>query len=85
VFNIRDNRKSIFKTGILDNMKLIGAIIVSALLMLVILFVPALRTIFSIPVLPTGNIVEVICLVFAPIVIVELFKLFGINSFEDEE
>ena len=85
VFNIRDNMKSIFKTGIFDNMKLIGAIIVSALLMLVILFVPALRTIFSIPVLPTGNIVEVICLVFAPIVIVELFKLFGINSFEDEE
>ena len=85
VFNIRDNRKSIFKTGIFDNMKLIGAIIVSALLMLVILLVPVLRTIFSIPVLPTGNIVEVICLIFAPIVIVELFKLIGINSFEDED
>ena len=53
--------------------------------MLVILFVPVLRTIFSIPVLPTGNIVEVICLIFAPIVIVELFKLIGINSFEDED
>ena len=66
-------------------MKLIGAIVMSALLMLVILFVPALRAIFSIPVLPTGNIVEVICLVFAPIVIVEIFKFFGINSFEDEE
>ena len=60
-------------------------IVMSALLMLVILFVPALRAIFSIPVLPTGNIVEVICLVFAPIVIVEIFKFFRINSFEDEE
>ena len=85
VFNVRDNRKSIFKTGIFDNMKLIGAIIISAALMLVILLVPALRTIFSIPVLPTGNIVEVICLVFAPIIIVEIFKLLKINSFSDED
>ena len=84
VFNVRDNKKSIFKTGIFNNMKLIGAIIISAILMLVILFVPALRTIFSIPVLPTENIIEVVGLVFAPIVIVEIFKLIKINSFEDE-
>ena len=84
VFNVRDNKKSIFKTGIFDNKTLIGAILISAILMLVILFVPALRTIFSIPILPTGNIIEVICLVFAPIVIVEIFKLFKVNSFDDE-
>ena len=85
VFNVRDNRKSIFKTGIFNNMKLIGAVILSALLMLVILFVPALRTIFSIPILPVDNIVEVLLLVISPIFIVEIFKLFRINSFEDEE
>ena len=82
VFNLRDNKNSIFKTGIFNNMKLIGAIIVSALLVFVILAVPQLRTIFSIPVLPTQNIVELICLILAPIVIVEIFKLLKINGEE---
>ena len=82
VFNVRDNKNSIFKTGIFNNMKLMGAIIVSALLVFVILAVPQLRTIFSIPVLPTQNIVELICLILAPIAIVEIFKLLKINGEE---
>ena len=84
VFNIRDNKKSIFKTGIFNNMKLIGAIIISALLMFVILLIPGLREIFSIPVLPKENIIELVCLVLAPIVIVEIFKLLKINGSKDE-
>jgi len=84
VFNIRNNKKSIFKTGILGNSKLILANLVSALLMLVILLVPSLRTIFSIPVLPVSNIIEIAILIFVPIVIVELFKLFNINTTKDE-
>ena len=80
VFNVRDNKNSIFKTGIFNNMKLIGAIIISALLVFVILAIPQLRTIFSIPVLPTQNIVELICLILAPIAIVEIFKLLKING-----
>lgn len=80
VFNVRNNKKSIFKTGIFNNLILIGAIILSACLMFVILFIPQLREIFSIPILPKQNIIEVILLVFAPIVIVELFKLFKING-----
>ena len=84
VFNVRDNKKSIFKTGIFNNMKLIGAIIISALLMFVILLIPGLREIFSIPVLPKENIIELICLVLAPIVIVEIFKLLKINGSKDE-
>ena len=84
VFNVRDNKKSIFKTGIFNNMKLIGAIIISALLMFVILLIPGLREIFSIPVLPTENIIELVCLVLAPIVIVEIFKLLKINGSKDE-
>ena len=82
VFNVRDKKNSIFKTGIFNNMKLMGAIIVSALLVFVILAIPQLRTIFSIPVLPTQNIVELICLILAPIVIVEIFKLLKINGEE---
>ncbi|MCI9063689.1 MAG: cation-translocating P-type ATPase, partial [Clostridia bacterium] len=80
VFNIRDNTKSIFKTKIFNNSKLVLASIASAALMFVILLIPALREVFSIPILPLNNIVEVICLVFAPIVIVEIFKLFKING-----
>ena len=84
VFNIRNNKKSIFKTGILGNSKLILATIASAALMLVILFIPALRQIFSIPVLPMMNIIEIIILVFTPVIVVELFKLFKINTTKDE-
>lgn len=84
VFNIRNNKKSIFKTGITSNKKLLLAIGVSLLLMLIILFIPALRHIFSIPILPIGNVIEVIALVFAPLVIVEIFKLLKINTAKDE-
>ena len=73
VFNIRDNKLSIFKTGIFDNKKLILATIVSAIMMFIILFVPALRNIFSIVELPIENVLEVILLVFSPILIVEIF------------
>ena len=80
VFNIRDNTKSLFKTNIFNNKKLILAILASAALMFIVLLVPALRTLFGMPILPTNNILEIICLVFTPVVIVELFKLLGING-----
>ena len=84
VFNVRNNKVSVFKTGIKGNSKLIWATLASAALMLVILFIPALRNIFSIPILPTENIIELIGLIIAPLVIVELFKLFKINTAKDE-
>ena len=84
VFNIRNNKKSIFKTGIFGNRTLLLAIAAAATLMFVILFIPALRHVFSIPVIPTTNIIEIIALVFAPVVIVELMKLFKINTAKSE-
>ena len=84
VFNVRDNKNSIFKTKPFNNKTLLGAIAISAALMITILLVPALRTIFSIWALPVENIVEVVCLVFAPLAIVEIFKLFKINTAKDE-
>ena len=84
VFNIRNNKKSIFKTHPFNNKVLLGAIAISAALMLIILFIPALRHIFSIPVLPMNNVLEIIGLVLAPLVIVEIFKLFKINASKDE-
>ena len=85
VFNIRNNKKSIFKTGIGGNNWLFGAIALAAALVFVVLLVPALRHVFGIPVLPTENIIEIACLVFAPVVIVELFKLFKFNTAKDEQ
>ena len=84
VFNIRNNKKSIFKTGILGNKMLILATIASSALMFVILLIPALRHIFSIPVLPAMNILEIVILIFIPVIIVELFKLFKINTSKEE-
>ena len=84
VFNIRNNRKSLFTSGLFSNLILIGAIALSAGLMFVVLLVPALRDLFGIVMLPTENIIETICLVFAPVVIVELFKLFRINTIKGE-
>ena len=85
VFNVRNNKVSIFKTGIANNKKLLLAILASAALMIVILAVPFLREIFSIPVLPTGNIIELVLLILAPIAIVEIFKLLKINTTKDEQ
>ena len=80
VFNIRDNKKSLFKGKVFNNKVLLGAIALSAIFMFIILFVPVLRTIFSIPALPVNNIIEVVILVLSPVVIVEIFKLLKING-----
>ena len=84
VFNVRDNKKSLFKTKVFNNTKLIWAILGSAALMAIILAIPPLRHAFSIPLLPTTNIIELVCLVLAPIVIVEIFKLLKINTTKEE-
>ena len=85
VFNIRNNKESIFKTGILNNSKLILAIVASTALMFIILLVEPLRNVFNIVALPIENILEVILLVFSPILIVEIFKLLKINTTKDEK
>ena len=84
VFNVRNNKQSLFKTKIFNNSKLIWAVLGSAALMLIILAVPVLREIFSIPLLPTQNIIELIGLIIAPLIIVEIFKLFKINTTKEE-
>ena len=84
VFNIRNNKESIFKTNPFNNSKLILAITVSALLMISVLVVPALRNVFSIAILPKSKIIETIILVFLPLAIVEVFKALKINTAKDE-
>ena len=84
VFNIRNVKKSIFKTHPMKNKVLLLALFASAMLMIVILAIPALRTVFSIPILPKQDIVEMILLILSPILIVELMKLFKINGSKEE-
>ena len=84
VFNVRNAKKSIFKTHPFKNKILLLALGVSALLMIVILAVPALRSVFSVPVLPAQDIVEMILLILSPILIVELMKLFKLNGSKEE-
>ena len=85
VFNVRDNKTSIFKTGIFSNKQLILAVLASAALMLGILLIPALRHVFSIPVLPVGNILEIVVVSLMPLIVVELFKLIKINTSKSEK
>ena len=85
VFNIRDNKTSILKTGIFSNTKLLLAIAASACFMFVILLVPGLREVFSIAALPKENILETVLLILSPIVFVELFKALKINTTKDEK
>lgn len=85
VFNVRNPKKSLFKTHPFRNKMLLLAIAVSAMLMIVILAVPTLRNVFSIPVLPAQDILEVILLVLSPILIVEIMKLLKLNGSKKEE
>ena len=84
-FNTRSNRKSIFKIGFGTNKMLILATAVSLLLMLFVLCVPGVQEIFEIAELTTTNWLWIIGLSFAPLVIVELFKLLKINALKEED
>ena len=84
VFNIRNNKESVFKTNPFNNGKLILAIVASAALMMIVLLVPQLREVFGIVTLPIHKLEETIALIIAPLVIVEIFKLLKINSTKSE-
>ena len=84
VFNLRSNKDSIFKVGLLTNKILLGAIAISASLMLIVLNVPALHGIFEIKMLTLREIGIVTLLSFSPLIIVEIFKLLKINTSKEE-
>ena len=85
VFNVRTPKKSVFKSHPFKNKMLLLALGVSALLMIVILALPSLREVFSIPVLPAQDIFEMILLILSPIVIVEIMKLIKLNGNRKQE
>lgn len=85
VFNIRSKTQSIFKTGILSNMYLVYAVLISFIMMAAVLFIPFLQNIFKVVTLSPRDILIVVVLSFMPIVIVEIFKLLKINAFKNED
>lgn len=84
VFNVRDNKNSIFKTGIFNNTKLILAILVSTFLMLILLFIPSLRETFNLVLIPPEHIFTVIFLILCPLIFVELFKFLKLNGSDNK-
>ena len=85
VFNLRSNKESIFKVGLMTNKTLIGAVLLSAALMFIVLLIPGLHGIFEIAHLSMNQVLTVAALSVAPLVIVELFKVFKLNTVKGEE
>lgn len=83
-YNVRSNKESIFKIKLKTNMVLVLATLVSLLLMVVVLGVPVLQGMFEVTELSITNWVWVILLSLAPLTIVEILKLFKINTLKDE-
>ena len=83
-YNVRSNKESIFKLKLKTNMVLVLATLVSLLLMVVVLGVPVLQGMFEVTELSITNWVWVILLSLAPLTIVEILKLFKINTLKDE-
>ena len=84
VYNLRSNKDSIFKVGLLTNKTLIGATVISALLMFIVLNVPFFQGIFEVLTLPLVDLEWVIGLIIAPVVIVEIMKLLKWNTVKEE-
>ena len=80
VFNVKNVKKSIIKSKVGKNKMLLLALAVSALLMILVIAVPTLRIIFSIPILPKQNILEMLILILSPMLIVEIMKLGKLNG-----
>ena len=83
-YNVRSNKESIFKIKLKTNMVLVLATLVSLLLMVVVLGVPVLQGRFEVTELSITNWAWVILLSLAPLTIVEILKLFKINTLKDE-
>ncbi len=84
VFNVRSSRQSVFRGGFTGNKAVWGAFLLSALLTLSVMFLPFLSQIFRLVTLSLEHLLIVIGLSVAPILIVEIFKLFGLNTFSEE-
>jgi len=84
VFNVRSSHRSVFRGGFTGNKAIWGAFLVSALLTLGVMFLPFMSQIFRLVTLSFEQFLIVVGLSVAPILIVEIFKLFKLNTFSEE-
>ncbi len=84
VRNLHSNKISCFKISPLLNKPLIGAIVLSAAFMALILLIPPVMNIFGTVVMDGMHWTYVLLLSLVPIVVVELMKLLKLNSSKDE-
>ncbi|MDX9728024.1 MAG: calcium-translocating P-type ATPase, PMCA-type [Bacteroidales bacterium] len=85
VRNLHSNESSSFLFNPLRNKPLILAIFASAVIGLIVLLVPPIREAFSLAIMDREHWIIVILMAFAPIPVVELFKLFRINGVKSDE
>ena len=85
VSNIHSNKRSLFIFNPLKNKTLILAILTSAALMLIIVFVPTFSKAFKIVDLNSIQWIISVLLALSPIITVEIFKQLRINTLKSEE
>lgn len=73
-FNCR-GEKSIIKLGLFTNIASVGAFVLGVLLLSLVLFVPALHSLFSVEVINASQILWILGLAFAPTFIIQLIKV----------
>ena len=84
VRNLHSNIHSSFRTGLLSNKSLLGAILISSLLLLAVLVVPGMMKVFGTVYMDTVHWLITMGLSLVPIVVVELMKWMKINHSKDE-
>ena len=84
VFNVRSNTRSLFSIGFFSNIQLVGAILLSAVMQLLVILIPAIAGVFKVTALSGVQWLFVAALSIAPLLIVELVKLAGLNGKKDE-
>jgi len=80
VRNLHSNTMSSFRTNPMKNKPLIGAIFVSAALMLLVLLIHPFRVAFKLSLMDSNHWYLVLGLSVLPVIVVEVFKLLGING-----
>jgi Ca2+-transporting ATPase len=85
VRNLHSNTRSSLTISPFKNIPLIGAILASAGLALIVLLIPPVRDAFSLTALDGEHWLAVGLMSLIPIVVVDIFKLFRINTTRDEK
>jgi Ca2+-transporting ATPase len=85
VRNLHSNTRSSLAISLLKNKPLIGAILASVGLALIVLLIPPVTYAFSLTAMDGKHWLMVVLMSLLPILVVDIFKLFRINTTRDEK